>query len=304
MSLFSIKSGDLEEINKVTFKLEREIHELISKNLRKIFNLDFVKNEFKVNDLRIDTLSFNDETKSFVIIEYKKDKNLSVIDQGYAYLSLLLNNKADFILEYNESKDNYLKRDDVDWSQSRVIFVSPQFTKYQRKAIGFKDLPFELWEVNKYDNGIILFNQLKSPETSASIEEISKENEIVRKVNQEVKVYDEDYHLKETSEEINELYAELKGRILNLNENIEIKYLKYYIAFVSRTNFADLHIYKSHITMWLNLRKGTLDDPKRITRDVSSTGKWGNGDYEIKIKPESDLDYIITLIKQSYKQNS
>lgn len=32
-----------------------------------------------------------------MIIEYKRDKNFSVIDQGYAYLSLMLNNKADFI---------------------------------------------------------------------------------------------------------------------------------------------------------------------------------------------------------------
>ncbi len=35
--------------------------------------------------------------------------------------------------------------------------------------------------------------------------------------------------------------------------------------------------------MWINLSKGELDDPKGITRDVSETGHWGNGDYEIQI---------------------
>ncbi|MGI6481685.1 MAG: hypothetical protein ACOX08_00215, partial [Methanobacterium sp.] len=42
-----------------------------------------------------------------------KSSNFSVIDQGYAYLALLLNNTADFILEYNESKDDFLGKKDV-----------------------------------------------------------------------------------------------------------------------------------------------------------------------------------------------
>jgi hypothetical protein len=69
---------------------------------------------------------------------------------GYAYLALLLNNKAEFILGYNEYKNQSLKRDDVDWSQSKVIFVSRQFTKYQKQAINFRDLPIELWEISKF----------------------------------------------------------------------------------------------------------------------------------------------------------
>ncbi|MFZ1875504.1 MAG: hypothetical protein WAU25_00560, partial [Nitrososphaeraceae archaeon] len=66
-----------------------------------------------------------------------------VIDQGYAYLALLLNNKADFILLYNETGEKKTLNE-VDWSQSRVIFISPSFTTYQRKAIEFRDLPIEL----------------------------------------------------------------------------------------------------------------------------------------------------------------
>jgi hypothetical protein len=67
--------------------------------------------------LRIDTLAFDNESKAFVIIEYNKDRNFSVVDQGTAYLNLMLNNKADFILEYNESlRSSSLKREEVDWS--------------------------------------------------------------------------------------------------------------------------------------------------------------------------------------------
>jgi len=99
MVLFSVRGKELKKIHRVNFRLEKDIQNITEQNLSIIFGLDFVKSEFQLNDLRMDTLAFDNETKSFVIIEYKKNSNFSVIDQGYAYLSLLLNNKADFILE-------------------------------------------------------------------------------------------------------------------------------------------------------------------------------------------------------------
>jgi len=135
MALFNINNGKLEQIKELPFKLEREIQELTEQNLSAILGLNFIRSEFALNNFRIDTLAFDKEAASFVIIEYKRDKNFSVIDQGYAYLSLMLNNKADFILEYNENSKDSLKRNDIDWSQSRVIFISPSFTTYQKEAI-------------------------------------------------------------------------------------------------------------------------------------------------------------------------
>ena len=56
----------------------------------------------------------------------------------------------------------------------------------------------------------------------------------------------------------------------------------------------DIHLQKSQIKVWINLTKGELEDPKNLARDVSKIGHWGNGDYEIIIKPNSDLDYLMT----------
>ena len=66
------------------------------------FGLDLVSSEFELDDLRIDTLAFDRDSKEFVIIEYKKDRNMSVVDPGVAYLNLMLKKRADFVLEYNE----------------------------------------------------------------------------------------------------------------------------------------------------------------------------------------------------------
>jgi len=301
MALFKI-SKKLELIKEKPFKLEKDIQKLTENNLYNIFGLEFVKSEFALNNFRIDTLAFDREANAFVIIEYKRDKNFSVIDQGYAYLSLMLNNKADFILEFNENLDKTLKRNDVDWSQSRVLFVSPAFTNYQREAINFKDLPIELWEVKRYENDTVSYEQIQKTGAQESIKTISKTDKNVDAVAREIKVYTEEEHLSNVTEEIKELYEKLKSAILNL-DNFEVKPKKVYIAFVSGKNVVDILPQRKALKLWLNMNKGELDDPKRIAKDVSETGHWGNGDYEIKIQNDDDLEYILSLIKQSLKKN-
>jgi predicted transport protein len=301
MALYKIDKK-LEYIKEKPFKLEKEIQELTEHNLKLIFGLDFVKSEFALNNFRIDTLAFDYESNSFVIIEFKRDKNFSVIDQGYAYLSLMLNNKADFILEYNEKQGKLLKRADVDWSQSRVMFISPGFTNYQREAINFKDLPIELWEIKRFDNDTVSYDQIQKAGAQESIKTISKTDETFETVAKEIVVYSEQEHLDNASDEIVELYQKLKGAILNF-DNIEIKPKKKYIAFVLGKNIVDIYPQKKTLKLWINLSKGELDDTKNITRDVSSTGHWGNGDYELQIDSDEDLEYILSLIKQSIKKN-
>lgn len=303
MKLFNIGQKEkLELIKELPFKLEKEIQKICEENLEVIFGFDFIKSEFSLHNFRIDTLAFEKEVQSFVIIEYKRDKNFSVIDQGYAYLSLMLNNKADFILEYNENCRDNLKKADVDWSQSKVIFVSPSFTSYQREAINFKDLPIELWEIKRYSNSSIIYNQIKTSGAEESIKTISKQDETIEKVSKEIKVYTEQEHLNKADDETRELYTKLKNAILSF-DNIEIKPTKLYIAFISSSNIVDIRIQQNRLKMWINLKKGELDDPKELAKDVSNIGHWGNGAYEIKIENDENLEYILSLIKQSLKKN-
>lgn len=303
MALFKIGNNDrLENIREHPFKLEKDIQSLTEKNLNSIFGLDFVKSEFSLNNFRIDTLAFDNDARAFVIIEYKRNKNFSVIDQGYAYLSLMLNNKADFILEYNENSIETLKRHDVDWSQSRVIFISLSFTTYQKEAINFKDLPIELWEIRRYSNQTVNYNQIKTSGAQESVKTISRQDEAIEKVTKEIRVYTEDEHLEKGTDKTKELYETFKSAILNLEE-LEVKPKKKYIAFVSGSNVVDIHVQKNALKMWLNLRKGDLDDPKQLARDVSSIGHWGNGDYEISVQNDDILEYTLSLIKQSLKKN-
>ena len=106
MDLYNLKKNKLEEVNRVNFKLEKEIQTLVEENVETLFDLEFISSEFSVGNFRLDSLCFDNETNSFVVIEYKKGSSYSVIDQGYSYMSIMLNNKSDFILEYIEQTGN------------------------------------------------------------------------------------------------------------------------------------------------------------------------------------------------------
>ena len=303
MDLYKLDKTKLEEVRNIHFKLEKDIQVLVEENLTMLFGLEFVKSEFQLNGLRIDTLGFDTQTNSFVIIEYKRGKNYSVIDQGYSYLALLLNNKADFILEYLERTDKALKKNDVDWSQSRVLFISPQFTTYQKQSIEFKDLPFELWEIKRYSNQTILLNQHKSS-SQESIQSVVAKDEATQQVNREIVVYKEEDHYERGSPEVQEIAKALRDRILEL-EGVEVNPVKQYIGFkLQKRLIADFEVQRTKLRLRINLKKGELDDPKGLFRDVSSIGHWGIGDYEAIVTPESDLDYLMSCIKQSYNFHS
>jgi len=307
MRLYKTILGLLERVKIKPFQLEKEIQTIVESNVSNLFDLEFVKSELTFGNFRFDTLCFDKELNSFVIIEYKKGSSYSVIDQGYTYLSLLLNNKSDFILEYNETLNQNIKRDEVDWSQSKVIFISPQFTDYQKNSVNFKNLPFELWEITRYTDDSIGLSKI-STESVVDINSTMGDdtsNSVVGKVSKEVVRYDEDYHIsksKNRPDSVVELYRKLKNRILELGENIEIRFGKQTIGFTQNKVFTDLIIYNKGVVVMINLKKGVLEDPLNKTEDVSEKGHWGNGDYKVVIKQEGELEYIISLINQSYQK--
>lgn len=302
MPLYKYTSNAFSEIKEKPFQLEREIQRMFEANLPQIMGLETVKSEFTIKDYRIDTLAFDPQSKAFVIIEYKKERNASVIDQGFTYLSLMLQNQADFILEYNETKAGDLKRNEVDWSQTKVVFVSQGFTPYQREAVNFRDLAIELWEVKRYENDSVSITPIRKSHASASIKTVMQNNREFKEVTEKIREYSEESLLKGKPDEVVELYESYKNAILNLDTDIEVRPQKKYVS-LKKTNkqICAIKIQKSGIKIIINVAKGHLDDSKQLTRDISTIGHFGNGDYEIKVSDTKYLEYIMSLVKQAIK---
>lgn len=302
MPLFKQTNKKLSPIKEAKIDLEKDIQKLTEENLKTVFELRLIRSEFSLQNFRIDTLAFDPESDSFVIIEYKKDRSFSVVDQGFAYLSLMLNNKDSFILEFAKQTKKDIESIEIDWSQSRVLFLANSFTSYQQNAINFKDLPIELWEVKKYGDNTLLYNRLKAPQASESIQTISK-NETIRDVSREVKRYGVEDHIKKDWKKTKELFEKLRQSIFELDDRIEEIPRKHYIGYqIEGSNVVTVKPQKSKIVVeLLRVKPEDIKDPEKKTRYRKHSMKYYNKHVSVtEIKTPEDITYAMLLTKQVY----
>ena len=315
MKLFLNKNGSLSPIDTDSFKLEKDIQSLVEANLQTLFGLELVSSEFIVDRFRLDSLAFDEQNQAFVIIEYKKGDSYSVIDQGYTYLDAMLSNRANFILEYNEKTGKQLRRKDVDWTSSRVIFVSPSFNTYQKNSANIKDMPFELWEIKKFANNLVAIEQSESS-SSTSIKELSQgsSGSVVSKVASEVKVLSEEDHVSNLDESMRPVWASLRERLAKYSDT-SFSSKKHYISWtLDSTVICYINIRKKELRLDIirgnrqdtgETSKGffTIDDPKGVAEE--RVVNWQSGVtrqlYYISLKTVEDVDYVVFLIEQKYK---
>ena len=303
MDIYKIGSGDLQSIKEKPFKLEKEMQALFEANLTTVTGLTLVKSEFSLKQFRFDTLAFDEEKQAFVVIEYKRDKSQSVVDQGVSYLNAMLEYRDSLMVEYNEqSLGKTLKRSDIDWSQSRILFVANSFNDYQKNATNFKNLGIELIEFKRYHNDLLTVNFIERSKNAPVLPQSLADqpgSASLANITKEIVVYDENTLYKRGSEKTIELYERFKQSILNLDDELQLVYNKFYASFKKdKTNIVDIELQKSALKLYINAVWGILDEPKNIFRDVSQIGHFGNGDYEVIIKDTKQLEYILSVIKQ------
>ena len=142
--------------NEIPFESEYVLHKLTQKNLEELFGLEFVASEIQLNDLRLDNLAFDPETNSFVIIEYKNELNLNVINQAQEYYELLNDNKDDF----KERLDDNV---DVDFESTRVMIIGPEFIDSQLEG------DFDIWKITLFDDCRVTYENLKTEEVKTLV---------------------------------------------------------------------------------------------------------------------------------------
>lgn len=309
MAIFTIQKNTLQPVSVKKLDLERDIQRLTEENVKTVFGLTFVSGslnqEFVVRaqeqDFYIDTLTYDEASKAFVIIEYKKDKSFSVIDQGFAYLSAMLNHKADFVLELNGRLKKDFAKNDIDWEQSRVIFISPEFTNYQRNAINFKDLPIFLYEVRLYSNDIIEFDPIKPYRTTESIDVLSKDKTI-QTVAKEVKVYTVDDLVKQNWTDTRALLDELEKALLSTEIETRVKYTKFYIAYLSKhgRNYVEVVPQQQGLKIYFRFPFNYIQSSLELG-DCSKKGHWTNGDSFTHITESTQIPEVVLLAKKSFQ---
>ena len=295
MAIFRIQNRNLNELKSKAFPTERELQELVDENLDKIFGLEFIKREFGGQGLSIDTIAYDPETKSPVLIEYKKDTYQSVVDQGMAYLHWLLTHKGDYLVALQEK----LGKREVDWTQPRVIFIAKSFNVHQIYASGFRNAPFELY---RYDlcGDVLLLEPVETPKSDVSITSVLKTKE-AEKVAKQIKTYTVGDHLSKTNDKTRAFFEKLRDGILAIDERIQEKPVKFYVGYKVRYfNFTAIEVYRNKLKVFVRSR--SIDDHKKLFENVwpakikTQTSLW-----RTELSSDKDLDYVLGVIKQAYQ---
>lgn len=303
IKLFNI-NGDVKELESNTYALERELQEIIERDMIIFFGVRFLVSEFTTtHGGRIDSLGI-DEDNCPVIFEYKRSSNENVINQGLFYLDWLMDHKADFtILVMNKFGKEI--SDKIDWSVPRLICVASGFTNYDEYAVKQINRNIELVVYKRFGEELLMFEGVgHNTAKKVGYKPVGATTEVNKTVNKSIdKTISEKIELLQKDTAL--IYESICDYVLSLGDDVAQKELKYYIAFKKIKNFVCIEVYPKAnvITLWLKL------DPKKeipeegFSRDVSEIGHFGTGNFEISIKSPKDFERAKAFILKAYEEN-
>ncbi len=264
---------------RVAFKNELILHLFTQRHLKELFDLECVASEIQIDRLRLDNLAFDEENGCFVIIEYKNRFNANVLNQAQDYYNKVLEKPEKFSERLENSKN-------IDFNNTRVMIISPKFNDTQIKES--KEY-FELWQVSLYNDCCVEYKNLKTDETKT-----------IKAQENELKLSEKDL-LKNKTDEIRDLYHDLKNRVKKEFRDVECKILVDEISFnVSGRIICNVKFLKKSFNAYFFTEK--LSDEKNRLRDISDIGTGGKANFELKINSKNDLNYFMELFKQVYNQ--
>jgi predicted transport protein len=205
-------------------------------------------------------------------------------------------------LEYSLQTLNKQINNSAEQMKRTLYPIQETLSELGKKSIIPKEIVDNIKRLSKVRNLIIHgrdidYNQTDLKKHSLELEEYTENIKFLLEV-------DETDHLdKIKNQKVLDIYSKIKSKIIDLEE-VDVKYNKHYISFIKERNIVDIKLQQKALKIWVNLNKGELNDPEMITKDVSSIGHLGNGDYEIKLNSLDKIDYIMGLIIQSYNYHN
>jgi predicted transport protein len=297
------------QIKPKTLPKERDLQKLFETNLETFLGVRYIASEFFTGDRqrgRIDTLGL-DQDNYPTIIEYKRSNKDNIINQGLFYLDWLVDHKGDFALAAQEAIGPHVV---IDWSHPRLILIAESFSDYDKYAVNRIGANIELWTYRKYGDDLFYLNPLfvASPVASKRAIKLTTKGidpDTTPEEKTEIPVYTLEDHTKRKPERIIELFESLRERIIELAEvgDITEKFNKMYIGYKHGKNFCEIKLQSNGLKIWLDIPYSDLDDPFDHAKDVSNIGHHGTGQVETRLTSEDDIDKVLYLIDQSYKQS-
>lgn len=235
----------LARVEEQAFPNEKELRKVIEEHFEEFFGLELVRHEFDTGDGFCDTLAFDTEAKSFVIIEYKNKSDSGLASQVNRYLNAI--NAKEYqntcIVEYQEKVGRQLIRKEINWKKLKVICVAPSFDprlidgvnliggSKKSRSLTFQHPIFDarldgvnvanlcqLWQVNRFGE-IITVTQVAPPPVNK--DPLGKEPSEPQ--------MDEKFHTDELIPSFRPVWSALRKKLLQFKD-VDINVLPSYIS--------------------------------------------------------------------------
>lgn len=105
-----------------------------------------------------------------------------------------------------------------------------------------------------------------------------------------------------TKDYVRELFEAFRKATLALDPCVTEVFLKLYVAYKAEANFVDVVPQAKRLRLSLNIPFAEINDPRGFCKDVTSLGRWGNGDVEVGFERLEDLPYIMFLVTQAFER--
>ena len=268
-------------MNEVGFANEKHMQKFVEDNIGTLFpGLTFLKTEFREmtdGERRPDTIAFDANENTFVVIEYKNRQDGRAVPQAKAYLKDMHDHKGDLMVAYSK-KMNCMVPDKKSfcWDAMYAIIMASEFERLQIPAAA-ADSNLELYEIRRYDDHAVMVGRVGGTHVRKQPQESSGE-----------------YKSKTGNTPTLELYETICKRLLEEFPEMVLHKRESYDAFKlpdsKRLNFCLTVRKKDRILLYLARRVKLEQNAPGFVTSI-------NG---VDILSEADFDRALVLLKRQH----
>ena len=293
----SVQTG-LAELGDRKFDDEKQMHRLIEDNIGTLFpGLTFLKSEFSEvakGERRLDTVAFDTDRNTFVVLEYKNRLNAEAIDQARTYLADMGDDQAELVILYNDKTDDNKRKPSFNWKEMYAIIMAPEFGKFQIRGAD-KDSNVELYKIRMYGERMMLMERVGGGhERTMTATPIPNTSPKTTRIPAEASSSGSGAE----AARADRLYGTIRARMLGEFPGAEEHKKKFYVGFRYHGGryFCTMALQKSKIWLAYSGRRAASElKPDDFVRDVDG---WGVGKYRSKIRSEADFEKALVILKR------
>lgn len=158
-------------------------------------------------------------------------------------------------------------------------FIIPNLAERKR----FLGLDFMIEEDDEWIDSTEIINKQEEPKTKEMVFDENQLNKL----------------MSNTKPELIDIYNKLNEYILSLNNNITRGTTSVYLSYNYGKNFVELWFQVNSLKYVI--MTGEYDDPKGVVMELAESYKWTN-DRCVVVTADSDIEYIKSILKQSYEK--